>query len=129
MSQDSKLILEIKGTFEIAIARNRLRQLTSKYRFPLMLQARAAAALTCVAEMILFHSDTKNRQLHLSIIVHDEAESQEIEFQFLAPLSSEISAEVGVAQWQLENACDELKISNRGVNDFVTMRLWVRRKS
>jgi hypothetical protein len=128
-SEGTKFTLEITGTFEVAMARNRLRQAASAERLPLMLQARAAAAITRVAELVLFHGDVKNRQLKLVVLIHSASEPQGIEFQFFAPFRIHYPQDVQVAEWQLEQACDELEMTEHGSFDYVIMRLWARRKN
>jgi hypothetical protein len=128
-SEDDKLTLDIKGTFDIAIARNRLRQAATSQRLPLMLQARASAALTNAAELVLFQSDTKIRQLKLVVYIHPKQDSQGIEFQFFAPFRSDIMKFLPSAEWQLQQACDEFEMSQHGSFDHVIMRLWARRKT
>ena len=128
-SEDEKLTLDIKGTFEVAIARNRLRQISTSHRLPLMLQARASAALTSAAELVLFQSHTKNRQLKLVVHIHSGENLQGIEFQFFAPIRSDIMKHLPSAEWQLQQACDEFEMSQHGSFDHVIMRLWARRKN
>jgi hypothetical protein len=127
-ADENKLTLDITGTFEIAIARNRLRQAASKYRLPLALQARAAAAITSIAELVLFQTETNNRQLKLVVFLHHDKEVQGIEFQFFAPLRNSINKHSPIAEWQLMQACDEFEISQHGSFDHLIMRLWARRK-
>lgn len=124
-----KLNLDITGTFEVAIARNRLRQAAASQQIPLMLQARAAAALTSIAELVLFRSESKNRQLKLVVFIHAEKDAQGIEFQFFAPLRNDIMKHLSTAEWQLQQACDEFEMSVHGSFDHIIMRLWTRRKS
>lgn len=128
-TEPQKLTLDIAGTFEVAIARNRLRQAAAGYQIPLVLQARAAAALTSIAELVLFGSVGKNRQLKLVVYVHPEKDAQSIEFQFFAPLMSDIMKYNSTAEWQLQQACDEFEMSAHGSFDHIVMRLWTRRKT
>ena len=126
--EDSKLTLDINGTFEVAIARNRLRQAAARYRLPLILQARAAATITSIAELVLFQTAANNRQLKLVAFIHHEIEKQGIEFQFFAALRSSINKHSPSAEWQLTQACDEFEISQHGSFDHLIMRLWAQRK-
>jgi hypothetical protein len=126
--EENKLTLDIIGTFEVAIARNRLRQTAARYRLPLTLQARAAATITSIAELVLFQTEANNRQLKLVIFIHHETEQKGIEFQFFAALRSSINKHSSSAEWQLSQACDEFEISQHGSFDHLIMRLWARRK-
>jgi hypothetical protein len=148
-SENTKLTLDINGTFEVAIARNRLRKAASQHDLPLMLQARATAALTSITEVVLFQSGGKNRDLKLVVLVHSHPDQQGVEFQFFALLHNETIKEGAMpeqilpyghdelgmgqsrpikqatdAEGQFAKVCDELNISQHGSFDHVIMRLW-----
>jgi hypothetical protein len=129
ITEQNKLTLDIKGTFEVAIARNRVRQGAAALKLPLMLQARASAAITTIVELVLFQSKVSKRELKLVVLFHTEQAQQGIEFQFFAPFRSDILKHITVAEWQLQQACDELEISQHGSFDHVTMRIWSRRQN
>src|SRR5215204_1781354 len=129
ITEQNKLTLDIKGTFEVAIARNRVRQGAAALKLPLMLQARASAAITTIVELVLFQSKSNKRELKLVVLFHAEQAQQGIEFQFFAPFRSDILKHITVAEWQLQQACDELEMSEHGSFDHVTMRIWSERKN
>lgn len=125
MAQDNVSVsVDIAGTFDIAVARNRIRQLADQHQLPTILRARASAAITTIAELTLFKCDTLGRSLHLTMTILNDTPIRGIEFQFLAPLTTEISHNLVVAQSHLERTCDELIIKNRGQYDFIIMKLW-----
>ena len=124
--RDDRITIDVTGTFDIAVARNRLRQLADAFQLPTVLRARAAAAITTIAELVLFRCNAPQTKFQLTIMVLDDV-LQGIEFQFVAPLTTEIVRQYVVAEWQLERACDEMVVSNRGQNDFIIMRLWAKK--
>jgi hypothetical protein len=124
---EDRMTIEVTGTFDIAVARNRLRQLADRFYLPTVLRARASAAITTICELVLFRTNVPENKFHLTMIVLNDDTQKGVEFQFLAPLTTEIVQHFVVAEWQLERACDELVVSNRGHNDFIIMRLWAKR--
>lgn len=128
MTDHDHITIELKGTFDVAVARNRLRQLGDRHRLSTMLRARTSAAITTVAEMALFKASERTTKLQLTMVVlNEDGKNPGIALQFVAPFTNDIFVNYSYAQWQLERACDEIEIDNRGKFDFVTMFLWSKR--
>lgn len=123
----ASLDLCIKGTFDIAVARNRLRRTADANHWPPIMRARISAAMTTLAEIVMYKGRSQPEQVMLKVMVINNGVQQGLEFQCLAPFKSDISQHYAVAHWQLERACDDLIIENQGAEeDLITMRVLAR---
>lgn len=124
----SPLTLKMTGTYEIALARNQLRNYAAQHEILPLLRARSAAAITIIASVILFKSSDSNPTLELEVRPLEDDEVEGIEFQFYANLTHDISKRFVIAEMQLERVCDEIGITNRGDHDLVVMKIWAKRR-
>lgn len=122
------LTVVIEGTFDVAIARNRLRQLADRFDLPTVLRARAAAAITTACEAALFKAQNKVAKLELTIWIVKEQSRQGVKLEFRAPFRSQIAVHNPGADVQLQRACDNLQINKDGDQDLITMAIWARDK-
>lgn len=117
------LTVTIEGTFDVAVARNRLRQLADRFDLPTVLRARAAAAITTACEAALFKTPHPNSRIELTIQVLQENAKRGIQLVFHAPFRSDDNAE-----GQLQRACDCLKVEHVSGRDMITMSIWARER-
>src|SRR5262245_35549783 len=97
--------LSISGTFDVALARQRLRKLADEHAWPNLLRVRATAALTALVEVLYFHRLHPQDALRIAISI-PAADKPGIEFCSEVPFTS-ICARYAVARWHIERACDE----------------------
>ena len=116
--------VDIKGTFDVAVARNQLRKISENIQLPTILRARSAAVISTVSELVLFKSTGDTPQLRLSISFIETNDKSGVEFECIAPFTNDIAKNFPVAEWQLERICDELDIKQHGSDDLLTIRLW-----
>lgn len=128
LESHSFLVLHISGTFDVAVARNQLRKFAAKHKLPSLLRARAAAATTTIASVILFRSSDYNASLELTVTLVEDDGIEGVKFEFNAALTDDINKRFVVSEWQLERACDEINISNHGDHDQVMMTIWMKRR-
>lgn len=120
--------IHIAEMYDVAVGRNRLRQLADKYYLSTIPRARAAAAIYTITDLVLYKSDNPTAALDLDIyVLLENDEARGFELQFSAPFTTDISQKFLAAEWQLERACDEIGISNRGSMDHIVMRIWSKR--
>jgi hypothetical protein len=122
------LTVAIEGTFDVAIARNRLRQLADRFDLPTVLRARAAAAITTACETALFKVQNTRARVDLTITIVKEKTRQGVKLEFHAPFRSQIAVQNAGADVQLQRACDNLQIQQDGDLDLITMSIWARDK-
>jgi hypothetical protein len=118
-----QITLQIRSTFDVAIARNRLRQFSVAQTLPTILQARASAAITTIAELALFKTRQVQPQLRLTMgLVNDQRKG--IKFMFDAPFYKDICQSFAIAEWQLQRVCDEYHIESYETFDRIQLYLW-----
>jgi hypothetical protein len=120
------ITLQIRSTFDVAIARNRLRHLGTAQNLPTLVQARASAAITTIAELVLYKTRQTNPLLTLTLRLVNQ-ERRGLEFIFDAPFYREICPIFAIAEWQLQRACDEYRIDRFEMFDRIYLYLWCKR--
>jgi hypothetical protein len=114
--------VSIGGTFDVALARQRLRKLADAHNWPNLLRVRATAALTALVEVLYFRRINPQDALHIIISVLP-AGKPGVEFHIEAPFT-EICTRYAVARWQIERACDELVVQSNSGLEHVTVKVW-----
>jgi hypothetical protein len=126
-SYDSRdhLTVAIEGTFDVAVARNRLRQLADRFELPTVLRARAAAAITTACEAALFKAQTHQSRIELAIHIIQDQARQGVKLEFHTPREDAANNQVN---GQLERACDCLEIRRDGDQNLISMAIWAQDK-
>ena len=126
-SYDSRdhLTVAIEGTFDVAVARNRLRQLADRFELPTVLRARAAAAITTACEAALFKAQTHQSRIDLTIHIIQDHTRQGVKLEFHTPREDTPNQQVDN---QLERACDCLQVHRDGDQNMISMAIWAQDK-
>jgi hypothetical protein len=119
--------IQIRGTFDIALARQHLRKLSEELRWSPTLRMRAIAAFTALAELAHFKDRQHEGPSMIYVQVLEENQVQGVEFHTHTNLEM-ISREYPVARWQLERVSDELEIDASKSLQHVVVRVWANRK-
>lgn len=122
------LVLPITGTFDIAVARNKMRKVAEQYNWPPAFRARASAALTVLAELVLFAHYPHANSLLLNINVLERGGQLGIEFVCDTSSSANglFNSLSNPARSQLERASDELDFCTGNGTNQITVRVWTR---
>jgi hypothetical protein len=115
-------IIPIQGTFDIAIGRNTLRTKIVARRWAPKFNARAAAALTALGELILSAETSRIVPVRMRVL---EEEAAGIEFSCDIRLNNSSGDRFDEAQARLDRATDELDMVSGGSTVRVIARIWV----
>jgi hypothetical protein len=113
--------IRIEGPFDVAIARNRLRRKIADQGWVPTFRARAAAALTAMAELILFSQTVGT--VEMDIIGRDNKTGVELGGSVSWPDSRYIWLDE--ARSRLARVTDELEIADTPDGPRIIVRIWV----
>jgi hypothetical protein len=113
--------IRIEGPFDVAIARNRLRRKIADQGWVPTFRARAAAALTAMAELILFSQTVGT--VDMDIIGRDNKTGVELSGSVSWPDSRYIWLDE--ARSRLARVTDELEIADTPDGPRIIVRIWV----
>lgn len=113
----------IQGTFDIAIARNTLRRKISGGNWTPTFNARAAAALTALGELILAVHHSTNVVL-VNLVILEDHHQQGVEFSCDVRLP-EHHGDLNEPCQRLERACDTLETEEVGGHLYVSVKVWM----
>ena len=119
--------IHIRGTFDIALARQHLRKLSEELQWSPTFRMRATAAFTALAELAHFKDRQHQGPSVVYVQVLEENRVQGVEFHADTNLEM-ISREYPVARWQLERVSDELEVDEGKSIQHIVMRVWANRK-
>jgi hypothetical protein len=117
--------LTINDAYDITVARNMLRKTADAYRWPPLFRARASAALTALAELVLFAQPQNSEGLRIDVDVTQNDTGVGIAFHCNALVPENAYMQHGLARFQLERATDELHINTVRDTQEITARLWI----
>lgn len=115
-------IIPVHGTFDIALGRRTLRQKIASQRWESAFNARAAAALTALGELILLGQPCA--LIPVTIRLFHEPELSGVELSCSVDTAEMDSYRLDEAKRRLTNATDELDIQEDGRNHRVTAQVW-----
>jgi hypothetical protein len=113
--------IRIEGPFDVAIARNRLRRKVADQGWVPTFRARAAAALTAMAELILFSQTIGT--IDMEIISRDDKIGVELGGSVSWPDSRYVWLDE--ARSRLARVTDELEISDSSDGPRIIVRIWL----
>ena len=119
--------IQIRGTFDIALARQHLRKLSEELQWSPTFRMRAIAAFTALAEIAHFKDRQHEGSSMVYVQVLEENQVQGVEFHAHTNLEM-ISREYPVARWQLERVSDELEVDEGKSLQHIVMRVWANGK-
>lgn len=119
--------IQIRGTFDIALARQHLRKLSEEFQWSPTFRMRAIAAFTALAELAHFKDRQHQGPSVVYVQVLEENQVQGVEFHAHTNLEM-ISREYPVARWQLERVSDELEVDEGKSIQHIVMRVWANGK-
>lgn len=120
---DTHMQIQIGGTFDMAVTRQRIRKLSDECQWSSMLRLRVIAAFTALAETLYFREHQREAPLTVSLCILKEGRRDTIEYHVDVNFE-EIRKRFPVAHWRLERVSDDLLIKNCGDYDHITMIIW-----
>jgi hypothetical protein len=118
--------LPIKGTFDIAMARNFLRQTAQGYNWPPQFRARASAALSALAELGLFAQPSNGSGFNLCIDILERGGIHGIECSCEIRRITQTDNFANYARLQLERASDEVEFKQLAEMQQIKARVWLK---
>ncbi len=117
----SQVAVPIQGTFDVAIARNALRRKIAESAALPALSARAAAALTAMAELILFSHSPGT--IEITLIERPGAAGVELGCETNWVQNRQVW--IGQAHRWLERVADEMQVMERPNGLYLIARVWI----
>lgn len=121
--QDTSIMIQIGGTFDMAVTRQRIRRLSDEFQWSSMLRLRVIAAFTALAETLYFREHQREIPLTVNLCIFKDERRDTIEYHVDVNFE-EIRKRFPVAHWRLERVSDDLVIKNSGEIDHLVLRIW-----
>ena len=114
--------IPVQGTYDIALGRRTLRQKISNQRWEPTFNARAAAALTAMGELILLGG--LGTIVPVTIRVFEESDLSGVEFSCSLDTAQMDNYRLDETMQRLVNVTDELNMQENGRGHRLTAQVW-----